>query len=48
MRILDALAKQLIKDMSAHWSADDFRDSFRDEIMKLAAARVMKKLQGKS
>ncbi len=29
------MAKQLIEGMTAHWSADDFRDSFHDEIMKL-------------
>jgi DNA end-binding protein Ku len=34
------MAKQLIDGMSAHWSADQFRDSFRDEIMKLVQARA--------
>lgn len=29
------MAKQLIKDMTASWSADDFRDSFHDAIMQL-------------
>ncbi|RYG12891.1 MAG: Ku protein, partial [Burkholderiales bacterium] len=29
------MAKQLIADMSGEWSADKFRDSFREEIMKL-------------
>jgi DNA end-binding protein Ku len=35
-----AMAKQLIGDMTSHWSADDFRDSFRDEIMKLVEAKA--------
>ena len=35
-----AMAKQLIGDMASHWSADDFRDSFRDEIMKLVEAKA--------
>lgn len=34
------MAKQLIDGMSAHWSADQFRDSFRDEIMKLVEAKA--------
>ncbi|MGZ5181298.1 MAG: non-homologous end joining protein Ku [Ramlibacter sp.] len=34
------MAKQLIEGMSAHWSADAFRDSFHDEIMKLVEARA--------
>jgi DNA end-binding protein Ku len=34
------MAKQLIGDMSAGWSADKFRDSFREEIMKLVEAKV--------
>ena len=29
------MARQLIAGMTSHWSADDFRDSFHDEIMKL-------------
>lgn len=29
------MAKQLIKDMTADWSANDFRDSFHDAIMQL-------------
>src|SRR3954466_7268390 len=29
------MARQLIEGMTAHWSADDFRDSFKDQIMKL-------------
>lgn len=35
-----AMARELVKGMTAHWSADQFRDSFRDEIMKLAAAKA--------
>jgi DNA end-binding protein Ku len=34
------MAKQLIEDMTAKWSADQFRDSFRDEIMKLVEAKA--------
>jgi DNA end-binding protein Ku len=34
------MAKQLIEGMSAHWSADKFRDSFREEIMKLVEAKA--------
>jgi len=34
------MAKQLIDGMSAHWSADQFRDSFREEIMKLVEAKA--------
>jgi DNA end-binding protein Ku len=34
------MAKQLIEGMSAHWSADQFRDSFREEIMKLVEAKA--------
>ncbi|TFY97686.1 non-homologous end joining protein Ku [Ramlibacter humi] len=34
------MARQLIDGMSAHWSADDFRDSFKDEIMKLVHERA--------
>jgi len=29
------MAKQLIKEMSATWSADKFRDTFHDQVMKL-------------
>ena len=29
------MARQLIEEMTAPWDADDFRDSFRDEIMRL-------------
>ncbi|MBA2962245.1 MULTISPECIES: Ku protein [Ramlibacter] len=34
------MAKQLIEGMTAHWSADDFRDSFKDEIMKLVESKA--------
>ena len=34
------MAKQLIDGMSANWSADQFRDSFKDEIMKLVEAKA--------
>jgi DNA end-binding protein Ku len=34
------MAKQLIGDMAAEWSADQFRDSFRDEIMKLVETKA--------
>jgi len=34
------MAKQLIDGMSAHWSADQFRDSFREEILKLVEAKA--------
>lgn len=34
------MAKQLIEGMSAHWSADAFRDSFREEIMKLVETKA--------
>ena len=34
------MARQLIEGMSAHWSADQFRDSFREEIMKLVEAKA--------
>ena len=29
------MARQLVNEMSAPWNADDFRDSFQDEIMRL-------------
>ena len=35
-----AMAKQLVEGMAAHWSADAFRDSFKDEIMKLVESRA--------
>jgi DNA end-binding protein Ku len=34
------MAKQLIDDMAGRWSADEFRDSFRDQIMKLVEAKA--------
>jgi DNA end-binding protein Ku len=34
------MAKQLIEGMAAHWSADAFRDSFKDEIMKLVESKA--------
>ncbi|MBI2771915.1 MAG: Ku protein [Burkholderiales bacterium] len=34
------MAKQLIDDMSSEWSADKFRDSFHEEIMKLVESRA--------
>jgi DNA end-binding protein Ku len=34
------MAKQLIADMSGHWSATEFRDSFHDAIMKLVEAKA--------
>ena len=34
------MAKQLIEGMASHWSADAFRDSFKDEIMKLVEAKA--------
>lgn len=34
------MAKQLIEGMAADWSADQFRDSFKEEIMKLVEAKA--------
>ena len=34
------MARQLIDDMAADWSADQFRDSFREEIMKLVETKA--------
>ncbi|CAA9421884.1 MAG: Ku-like_protein, partial [uncultured Ramlibacter sp.] len=34
------MAKQLIEGMTAHWSADNFRDSFKEEIMKLVESKA--------
>ncbi len=34
------MAKQLIEGMTAHWEADNFRDSFKDEIMKLVESKA--------
>jgi DNA end-binding protein Ku len=34
------MAKQLIDDMAGHWRADEYRDSFRDAIMKLVQTKA--------
>jgi DNA end-binding protein Ku len=34
------MARQLIDGMTAHWDADNFRDSFKDEIMKLVESKA--------
>lgn len=34
------MARQLIEEMSAPWDADDFRDSFKDEIMRLVRQKA--------
>jgi DNA end-binding protein Ku len=34
------MAKQLIEDMSGHWSAQEFRDEFRDAVMHLVEAKA--------
>ena len=34
------MARQLIEDMSGHWSAQDFRDDFHKAIMKLVEAKA--------
>ncbi|MBA2674611.1 Ku protein [Ramlibacter sp.] len=34
------MAKQLIDDMSGNWSAEEYRDSFRDAVMKLVEAKA--------
>jgi len=34
------MAKQLIADMSGHWKAEEFRDEFRDAVMKLVEAKA--------
>lgn len=34
------MAKQLVEDMGGHWSAEDFRDSFHDAIMKLVEKKA--------
>ena len=36
-----AMAKQLIDEMSASWSADQFRDSFQAEVMKLVESKAL-------
>ena len=35
------MAKQLVEEMSATWSADQFRDSFQAEVMKLVEAKAL-------
>jgi DNA end-binding protein Ku len=34
------MARQLIEDMSGHWSAQEFRDEFRDAVMHLVEAKA--------
>lgn len=34
------MARQLIEDMAGHWSAAEYRDSFRDAVMKLVEAKA--------
>lgn len=34
------MARQLIEEMTAPWDADDFRDSFKDEIMRLVRQKA--------
>ncbi len=34
------MARHLVDEMSGHWSADEFRDNFRDAIMKLVEAKA--------
>jgi DNA end-binding protein Ku len=34
------MARQLIEDMTGEWSADKFRDSFKEEIMKLVESKA--------
>jgi DNA end-binding protein Ku len=36
-----SMAKQLIEEMSANWNADQFRDSFQAEVMKLVESKAM-------
>lgn len=36
-----AMASQLIDEMSASWSADQFRDSFQAEVMKLVESKAL-------
>jgi DNA end-binding protein Ku len=35
-----AMAEQLVEDMSADWNPDDYRDLFKEEVMKLVEAKV--------
>ncbi len=34
------MAEQLVEDMSAKWNPDDFRDEFKEEVMKLVHQKV--------
>ncbi|MBC5767892.1 Ku protein [Ramlibacter sp. GTP1] len=34
------MAKQLVNEMSGHWKAEEYRDSFRDAIMKLVETKA--------
>jgi len=34
------MAEQLVMDMSGRWRPEDFRDSFKDEVMKLVSEKV--------
>jgi DNA end-binding protein Ku len=34
------MAKELVDDMSADWNPDDYKDSFKDEIMRMVDERV--------
>ena len=34
------MARQLIEDMSGHWSAQEFRDEFHDAVMHLVEAKA--------
>lgn len=34
------MARHLIEEMSGHWSADEYRDSFRDSVMALVEAKA--------
>jgi DNA end-binding protein Ku len=34
------MAKQLVGEMAGHWRADEYRDSFRDAIMKLVETKA--------
>ena len=38
--VAGTLAEQLVKDMSAKWNPDDYKDEFKDAIMKLVHQRV--------
>ena len=34
------IAKALISDMTAHWTPNDFRDTFNDQVMKLVEEKA--------